>query len=98
MKLKDSPDALFHHYILDNARRRREFKYVIGTLISLLILFIWAYYVHANPPVQNVGMPDIVFTFIISQTAYYFIYTWYIGAKVLDVQKDVREELMQKNI
>lgn len=99
MRIKDSPDALFHYYILDGARRKREFKYMLGTIVSLIVLFIWAYNVHEQPPTDKIGqIPSIVFTFIISQLAYYLIYTCYIGSKVLDVQQDIKEDLMSKNI
>ena len=99
MKIKDSPEALFHHYILDGARRRREFKYMLGTILALAILFIWADNVHQHPPVDKLGqIQSIVFVFIISQAAYYLIYTCYIGSKVLDVQQDKQEDLMEKNI
>ena len=99
MKIKDSPEALFHHYILDGARKKREFRYMLGTLFSLLVLFIWAYNVHQHPSTDKIGqIPSIVFTFIISQVAYYFIYTCYVGSKVLDVEQDIKEGLMDKNI
>ena len=99
MKIKDSPEALFHHYILDGARRRREFKYMLGTILALVVLFVWADNVHQHPPVDKLGqIPSIVFVFIISQAAYYLIYTCYIGSKVLDVQQDIQEDLMEKNI
>ena len=99
MKIKDSPDALFHHYILDGTRRAREFKYMVGTIFSLVVLFVWAYNVHEYPPTYELGqIPSIVFTFIVSQLAYYLIYTCYIGSKVVDVAKDIQEDLMNKNI
>ncbi len=96
MRIKDNNDAIFHHYILDYGRRQRELKYTIGMIILTAAFFFWVQCVYQNPPLEAFGsVPTIVFTIIISQAAYYFLYTCYIGSKVLDVECDRKEGLLE---
>ena len=95
MGLKDNYDAMFHHYILDGARRSRELKYALGMAVITLIFFYWVWTVYQDPPMDLIGsIPAIVFKIIISQAAFYFIYTCYIGSKVVDIETDRKEDLL----
>jgi amino acid transporter len=94
MQLKDNQEALFHHYILDPERYRREMKYLIGTIVALAVFVAWVLFVYADPPRGMTGsIPTICYFIIITQAIYYFVYTCYIGRKVLDVDKDMEEGL-----
>lgn len=96
MGLKDNYDAMFHHYILDAARRSREWKYCLGMIALTALFFAWVWMVYQNPPLDTIGsIPTIVFTIIISQAAYYFIYTCFIGHKIVDVDTDKKEGLLE---
>ncbi len=94
MKLKDSQEALFHHYILDADRYKREIKYCIGMIAALAVFVAWVMAVYADPPRGMTGaIPTICYVIIIAQAIYYFAYTCYIGRKVVDVDKDLAEGL-----
>jgi hypothetical protein len=94
MQLKESQEALFHHYILDPERRRREIKYLIGMIVVLAVFVALVACVYADPPRGMTGpIPTIIYVIIISQAIYYFAYTCYVGRKVLDMDKDLAEGL-----
>jgi hypothetical protein len=94
MQLKENQEALFHHYILDQDRCRREMKYAIGTVAALVVFVAWVLSVYADPPRGLTGsIPSILYVIIITQAVYYFVYTCYVGRKVLNVDKDLAEGL-----
>jgi hypothetical protein len=94
MQLKESQEALFHHYILDSERYSREFKYMIGTILATAVFVGLVLLVYADPPRGLTGpIPTICYVIFVTQALYYFIYTWWVGRKVLDVDKDLAEGL-----
>jgi hypothetical protein len=94
MQLKESQEALFHHYVLDAKRAGREMKYLIGTVVALAVFVAWVLSVYADPPRDMTGpIPTICYVIIMAQAVYYFVYTCYIGRRVLDVDKDLAEGL-----